>query len=197
MLRKIMSKSREQLNAWLKSLTIDGSCLLDVGVQDKPVTERLGECYVNCYKTLDVDPQWNPDFVFDLNEPLQNADALYGKTFSYIAAIEVLEHCWNPYQVLRNCYDLLKDGGMIIASFPFINPIHDYFDFARYTEQGITFLLEKVGFRDIDFSYRFATSGRQNLLDFYKAEGMRVSKIRPKKDHENKHIIGYMFKAKK
>lgn len=195
-----MSKSREQLNTWLKTIELKGGCLLDVGVQDKPVRDRLGGCDVDCYRTLDVDVQWNPDILMDLNEVDNNqvvVAKLYEHAFDYVFAIEVFEHLWNPIAALKQIYTMLNKDGYLYLSWPFINPLHDIFDACRYTEEGMRNMLERTGFEVVDVDYRRATVGKEHLEAFYQAEGIRVSKIRPPQDHVNKDVIGFMLIARK
>lgn len=40
------------------------------------------------------------------------------QNFDYIVILEVLEHLFKPRQVLKQCYTVLKDEGVLIASFP-------------------------------------------------------------------------------
>jgi SAM-dependent methyltransferase len=189
-----MSKSREQLNKWLKGIELEGGCLLDVGVQDKPVENRLGRCEVDCYRTLDVDDQWLPDYVADLNLDWTQ-DIVGDKKFDYVFMIEVIEHLWNPIFALEGIRDIMNPGGLLYISWPFINPMHDFFDANRYTMECMEAMLDYAGFSVVDIEYRRATVGADLLNKFFKAEGMRVSKIRPKFDKENKDIIGYMLVA--
>lgn len=188
------SKSRVQLNAWLKTLRIKGS-VLDVGVQNKPVRKLLGHCDAPVYHTLDNDEQWNPDVLCDLNEPLD--ESLFDQTYDNIFALEVFEHLWNPIEALKTLAKLSHSGTKLHLSWPFINPVHDYFDFARYTEEGMAKLLSVTGWKVIMTKYRLATVGKDELMSFWSKEGLRVSKIRPPRDHKMKHVIGFMMIAEK
>lgn len=193
-----MSASRNQLNDYLRTIDISGKTVLDIGVQDKP-TSRLTAGNPNTYLTMDIDPQWNPDIVADLNEDWE-ASKLTQKNdtgpFDIIFAIEVLEHCWNPVQAIKNISMALKKGGTTYISTPFINPHHDVVDYLRYTDEWYRDTLPRLGLQVDQIIERIATSGRELLLGFYTHEAMRVSKSR---GGFGKYTfpIGYLVKATK
>lgn len=188
-----MSKSREQLNKWLKEINIEGEKVLDVGVQDKP-TNRLTTGIPGEYKTLDVDPKWNPDIVLDLNEELPFFPIPH---FTIIFCIEVLEHCWNPMKAIENMSRMCAPGGKIFISTPFINPHHDEWDFLRYTNEWFEKVLPKYGLEIIRIEERRATDGLGALQNFYTLEGMKYSKIRAQKNGPYTYPVGYFIECKK
>jgi len=75
---------------------------------------------------------------------------------------EVLEHCPEPELVLREIARVLKPGGFLFLTVPFIWPIHtvpnDYF---RYTPFVLRRFLEDAGFQNAVIE---ATGGRHALL---------------------------------
>lgn len=204
-----MSKSREQLNGFLKQVNIEGKFVLDVGVQDKKANRlTVGEPAV--YHTLDIDPQWEPDIVGDLNEPLSSWTVSSHKNsplssmvtavglpqYDCVFCIETLEHCWNPFFALANLKELLKPGGTLYISTPFINPHHDYVDYLRYTHEWYEKVLPMYELEILELKERVATVGREALETFFKLEHMRVSKIRPEYGRYT-YPIGYYVVARK
>lgn len=195
-----MSKSREQLNDFLRKINIQGKEVLDLGVQDKP-TSRLTKGEAKQYWTLDVDPQWKPDFVQDLNKQAMLAYVEEETGHSVVISadiifcIETLEHCWNPVQVLENIHSWLKEGGVTYISTPFINPHHDTHDYLRYTGEWYEKTLKELGFCVVKIHERRATTGRVLLQEFYRAEGMKYSKIRQKRDGAYTYPVGYFVEA--
>lgn len=190
-----MSKSREQLNEYLKHINIEGKKVLDVGVQDKPAA-RLCQGIASEYWTLDIDPQWKPDIVGDLNKPdLTLSRGFIGKHPNVVFALEVLEHCWNPVVAVENIFKMLTFGGVAYISTPFINPHHDYVDYCRYTGEWYEKVLHEVGFAEVTVQERVATVGKPLLEGFFRAEGLRVSKIRPEFGKYT-YPIGYFVTAK-
>ena len=199
-----MSKSREQLVQYLSEIDITDKVVLDAGCGDRSKWARnftKGEPKV--YFTLDIYKKFNPDIVADLNKelPWQHivADSpRYG--FDIIFCIETLEHLWNPIQAIKDMYTMLSNASNSVAYFstPFINPYHDEVDYARYTSEWYEKVLTEVGFKDIKIKPRLATEGLPHLLQFYKLEGLRMSKTRLKKGQQNKMAeIGYFVECSK
>lgn len=193
-----MSASRDQLNEYLKQIDITGKVCLDIGVQDKP-TRRLTKGEPKAYYTHDIDKQWNPDWIFDLNEEfdcLKIGEEHLCERIDVVFCMEVLEHCWNSVQTIENIYRILARGGTAYISTPFINPHHDYWDYVRFTGEWYEKVLKHVGFTEVTIKERVATKGRGLLEAFYKIEGLRVSKIRPEYGKYT-YPIGYFVEAKK
>jgi ubiquinone/menaquinone biosynthesis C-methylase UbiE len=58
-----------------------------------------------------------------------------------ILNIAVLEHVQNPEKIVAEIYRVLKKGGLVFSSFPFIQGYHaSPFDFSRRTVEGIKYL---------------------------------------------------------
>ncbi|MEM9953883.1 MAG: class I SAM-dependent methyltransferase [Chloroflexota bacterium] len=61
--------------------------------------------------------------------------------FDCVLAIEVLEHCHTPQQVIDECYRMLKPNGTLILTTRFIFPLHDApHDYFRFTKYGLRHL---------------------------------------------------------
>jgi len=90
----------------------------------------------------------------------------------------------------------LKPGGILHISTPFINPHHDYVDYLRYTHEWYEKVLPMYELEILELKERVATVGREHLEAFFKAEGMRVSKIRPEYGRYT-YPIGYYVMARK
>lgn len=191
-----MSKSREQLNEFLSHIDIQGKSVLDVGVQDKPAKNRTkGE--PKSYWTLDIDESWSPDLVGDLNLPWEDfvAQVWKGKEkVDVVFCLETLEHCWDPVQALTNMANILRSGGVMYVSTPFINPHHDTHDYLRFTNEWYRDVMPRVGLKVVNIKERTATAGKSLLQAFYNAEGLRVSKIRPEYGNYT-YPIGYFVEA--
>lgn len=199
-----MSKSREQLNEYLKKIDIQGKYVFDIGIQDKP-TSRLTKGMPANYITMDIDRQWNPRVVGDLNEAWTNWLITWqdDKPLKYmenwadiIFCIEVLEHTWNPVKAVTNMFEILKPDGVLYLSTPFINPHHDVVDYLRYTNEWFRDVLPKLGFKQVEIFERVATVGKPFLENFYRTEGLKISKIRPEYGRYT-YPIGYFVKATK
>lgn len=125
--------------------------VLDFGCGSKPY-EPLFEC--DEYIGLDYATE-----VSDKNENLA-ADFFYdGKTipfndnhFDSVFSTEVLEHVFNPDEILPEINRVLKPGGTLLLTCPFFCPEHEQpYDYARYSSFGLKHLIEKNGFEVIDY----------------------------------------------
>jgi SAM-dependent methyltransferase len=85
-----------------------------------------------------------------------------------------MEHVPEPSQFLGEIYRVLKPGGVVIMTTPFLVPLHEEpHDYYRYTRHAIQYLLTKSGFKNIEiepFGEYFAVSiafGVQIQLKFW------------------------------
>jgi SAM-dependent methyltransferase len=74
------------------------------------------------------------------------------RQFDLIIADQVFEHLPWPMRAGRNVYAMLRPGGYFIIATPFLVRVHDVpIDCSRWTQQGLSYLLQECGFlaRDI------------------------------------------------
>lgn len=82
----------------------------------------------------------------DIFSPLHDIPRPTG-TFDAIICIAVLEHVENPEEITSEMFRVLKHGGHLIASVPFLQPEHKIpTDFQRYTRDGLVSLMSRHGF---------------------------------------------------
>jgi len=88
-----------------------------------------------------------------------NADCYYdGKHFPFqegefdsVLTSEVLEHVFNPEVFLSEVNRVLKGGGVVLLTVPFVWDEHEQpYDYARYSSFGLRHLLEQSGFEIIE-----------------------------------------------
>lgn len=194
-----MSKSREQIIDYLSEIDISGKTVLDVGCGPK---RYWAKNFVNGeakeYVTLDIDEEFEPDIVADLNKDLrlQGIKDKYFYQYDVTFCLETLEHILDPISAVENLSLWTKE--VCYISVPFLNPIHDKWDYLRYTGEWFKEVLPKVGFSSVKIKTRKATVGAGPLKAFYKDEGLRMSKIRLKKGEGHKLLdIGYFVVCKK
>jgi len=120
--------------------------LLDFGCGSKPYKALFTN--VSSYTGLDIE-------VSGHSHKNEQIDVYYdGKaipfedgSFDNIFSTEVFEHIFNIEKILPEINRVLKQGGGLLITCPFVCPEHEVpYDYARYTSFGIRHLLEQHGF---------------------------------------------------
>ncbi len=110
----------------------DGLNIINIGAGGE-IRKILKKHNVN-FIEIDIDPKRNPDIVASVEDLSMVGD----ESVDIYFLMEVLEHVENPFKAIEEIRRTLKKGGLVIASTPFVFPIHDEpYDFYRYTKYGI------------------------------------------------------------
>lgn len=90
---------------------------------------------------IDIFSYDNVDIVCDIeNLPFKN------NSIDVVFNIAVLEHVKNPEKVVDEIHRILKNDGVVVSFFPFIQPFHaSPYDFSRRTFEGM-----KILYKDFD-----------------------------------------------
>jgi SAM-dependent methyltransferase len=132
---------RLQLEHWIWSKRAElGTRILDVGVYNP--RRWLGDGYITF-------GEHGEDTHGDLLRlPFANA------AFDGVVLTEVLEHCTDPKWAIGEVHRVLKPGGLLLVTSPFIWSWHgvegEYQDYWRFTHQGWKFLL--AAFTDVSIT---------------------------------------------
>jgi SAM-dependent methyltransferase/uncharacterized protein YbaR (Trm112 family) len=114
----------------------DGATIVDIGSG----SQKRGKDVVN----LDVFPLPNVDIVFDGRELPIRDEAVDG-----IISTAVLEHVMDPSQLVSEMFRILRRGGRLLVTVPFLEGFHEApSDFQRYTICGLDVLFSR--FNKID-----------------------------------------------
>lgn len=118
--------------------------LVDIGCGTKPYKDYVDKTVK--YIGVDLDSaNDNVDLIssaYSINLKSENAD--------YVISFQVLEHLEEPLLMLKEACRILKIGGEICITFPMSEHLHEEpYDFFRYTEHGISYLLRSAGFNKI------------------------------------------------
>lgn len=119
--------------------------ILDVGCGQKPY-RGLFQC--DEYVGMDIEQSGHAH----ANEQI---DVFYdGKhfpfadeAFDYLVCNQVLEHVFNPHEFMTEMNRVLKKGGGLLMTVPFVWDEHEQpYDYARYTQFGLKHILRQHGF---------------------------------------------------
>src|SRR5260221_2973003 len=131
----ILSYTRESVNEILKySKKKD---LIDIGCGRMPYRKQL-ETKTRSYIGVDhpkvsqlYSPETKPEILCDITKkiPVKN------NIFDIAIMLEVLEYLENPKKTFSEIHRILKPGGILILTVPFLYPLHDLpYDRNRYTD---------------------------------------------------------------
>lgn len=119
--------------------------VLDIGGRDRGRFEKPKE-NVEKWIFADIEPMNNPDMVLNVEDMKE----IKKESIDVVNAIELFEHVAQPEKGIRECYRILKPGGTILISTPFLYPIHaDPYDYQRWTDVKWKKVLEETGFSEI------------------------------------------------
>lgn len=118
--------------------------LLDVGCGIKPY-EKTFEPYVEKYFGL----EYSAESGYRGNKADFCGDAAFlplaDESVDTILCTEVMEHVPNPEKTIEEFARVLRPGGTVITTAPFVYPIHDEYDFFRYTPDGLAAIMKRHG----------------------------------------------------
>ncbi len=143
---------REKIREYIKAEAIPG-CVLDIGsnVYNKGQYHQ----YFESVTTLNVAPQKSIEI-----DVIGSAYELPFKDDSFDAVLctETIEHLERPQQAIDEMYRVLKSGGKVILSTPFLMPLHDVpGDYFRYTPYGLKSMFrqfERVNIRAVTTTFQ-------------------------------------------
>lgn len=127
-----------------KGVVVDLGCGTSPYKEDilKVATEYIGVDWKNSFHN-----QSNVDVFANLCERLPFDDE-YADT---VTSFQVMEHLPEPGIFLSEAHRILKRGGTIFITVPFMWHVHEApYDYFRYTKYGLEYLLKKTGFVDIE-----------------------------------------------
>lgn len=118
-------------------------------LNNSPLKEYIG---LDIESALEYDTGIRPDYTWDGKKmPFDN------DSFDCVFSTEVIEHVPDLESYLLECFRVLKPGGFIFFTTPFLWNLHEVpYDECRYTPFSLKRYFEKTGFENIDIK---ATGG--------------------------------------
>jgi uncharacterized protein YbaR (Trm112 family)/SAM-dependent methyltransferase len=133
-------KMKRDVGEWM-SAGPPGALVVEVGAGIefmKPVIERVIPDVR--YFGGDIAPTTNTRAVFDVRAiPLPTAVA------DVVLALEVLEHIAQPEEAVAEMSRVLRPGGAMVLTVPFMFGVHDFMDYHRFTPLGMSEMLARHG----------------------------------------------------
>ena len=126
-----------------------GGRLLDFGCGSKPYKALFN---VAEYIGTDIEVSGHDHTNEDIDVYYDGKTLPFGdESFDSIFSSEVFEHLFNLPQILDELHRVLKPGGHMLMTVPFVWDEHEIpYDYARYTSFGIKHLLEEHGFAVVE-----------------------------------------------
>jgi SAM-dependent methyltransferase len=118
-----------------------GSVVLEVGAGSgfmRGIVEH--EIPAVRYIASDIAPTENTSVVLDACSLPISDDSV-----DVVLAVEVLEHVSRPEQLIAEAARVLRPGGQLILTVPFMFGVHDFQDFYRFTPRGLEQFLARQG----------------------------------------------------
>jgi SAM-dependent methyltransferase len=151
-----------------------GESVLDYGSGFSPYKKifqiKYSQYYTAEFKaTSDIIYKNLSDYIINEDETINCESEL----FDCVLLTEVLEHVYEPGKVLKEIYRILKKGGILIGTVPFLKDEHDTpFDFYRYTYFALAKMLKDNKFEIKYLDYIGDSIGSLISLITYHTKGL-------------------------
>ena len=129
---------------WRGRVTLSGH-ILDIGGGSQGSHYRFLTIEKGAERTVaDIAPRTGTDFVLDITTehvPLPDGSQ------DFVLMFNILEHLSGHERVLTEVFRLLRRGGKLIGTIPFLVNVHpDPHDYVRFTSEALSALFEQSGF---------------------------------------------------
>ncbi|MFC4250413.1 class I SAM-dependent methyltransferase [Sinimarinibacterium flocculans] len=161
-----------------KLRTLGSGHILDIGCADRWVEAKLPagceDTGIDYFVTGSLMYGASPDAFADAAAlPLRDASV------DAVVILEVIEHLPSPRQALHEIARVLRPGGQLLLSVPFLYPIHDApYDFQRFTEHGLAHEIELAGMRVCELRPSLGAVQTAGLIVCLALGGMAAESVR-------------------
>jgi SAM-dependent methyltransferase len=166
---------QESTRNFLKQHDREHGCILDVGAGAKAQARKDLLKKAN-YVSVDIEQDNGISVMSDIHFlPFRES------SFDAVICTQVLEHVKDPIRSCEELYRVIKSGGLVFVTLPFVWREHGCpFDFWRFTSYGCYRLLQDAGFSNIEIA---SNGGYFIVLDYileklgYRLFGQTIGRI--------------------
>jgi len=139
-----MNVAVQEAKNFFSSIPMTGLDIYDFGCGSKPYEVFAGE---NKYIGIDIDKKNIKADIFSSIDSVPVED----EKADIVCSFYVLEHVYNPIEVLREKFRILRPRGRMFMLVPLYWEEHEQpYDFWRYTQFSLRKMLKDAGFSDIE-----------------------------------------------
>lgn len=103
------------------------------------------------YFGIDIVPGKNVNFVV----PVRGKWSIRSEEFDVVISGQMLEHCWKPWETVKEMARILKPGGLMFLSAPNSWPYHEHpTDNWRFWPEGFKALFDEAGLTVLETYFR-------------------------------------------
>lgn len=152
--------------------------VLDIGCSDCWVRNQLpsNTSYIGLdYPVTGIEMyQSRPDVFADASElPFEN------ESIDTVVLFQTLEHIARPEKAISEIFRVLRPGGILLLTVPFLYPLHDEpYDFTRFTNHGLVRVLEDTGFSIETIKPSLGSAQTTGLIVCLNLAGMSLEAVR-------------------
>ena len=142
----VLSRLSADVEALVRELpaAAPGARALDLGSDKSPYRELLERRGYEV-RTLDITRDTGADYAGTIE-----ATGLPDASFDLVLCTQVIEHCANPWQGVREIRRILRPGGALVASAPHVWFYHPHpADHWRFTQEGMVHLVREAGLEPV------------------------------------------------
>jgi len=150
----IPARYQPRLRRWLQPNGTEGNvhwCRIVMNREIEKFIRSLDCCHIDALEISGTGSQGRHNFRSYRTVQYPDYDVcqgpLAGEQFDLAIAEQVFEHVLRPDRAAANIYQMLRPGGIVVVSTPFLLKVHGApSDLYRWTEEGMRQLLETAGF---------------------------------------------------
>ena len=137
------------LQSYFQNNSFSNATLLDLGCGPRPYYNLYASHFEKTIGAEMADMPF-PQKAIDLFCPATDVP-LPDESVDCILCTEVMQDMKEPSELINECYRLLKKGGTLILTTPYLVPIADgQWDNYRFTQYGLKYVIEKGGFKELE-----------------------------------------------